>query len=982
MANNDSNGFGIVKRPNGSRIRYVDPNDIYGDINGVPVTPDYTDYCIWCNLTVDKYSRIKSGANGQTSTNSTTYNFHWDATATKTDGVSKLSFMRGKQNGPDYNFLTTDYTEIDFNEVKQRNFIEGLGIESVSITMNNYYVPEVTINFVDIRGGGFFGREEATHDTFDLINLEEDQYGNLSDNFYSCFVSFPYPRFRLQIKGFYGRPVTYQLTCSNFTGTFDSSTGNFKLTAKFIGYFYGIMSDIPYEYLVAAPLCTYKGKEYWDKRVNHDDWKLDDDRPPIKLYDFYQLVSNAMQTTEGRAKLMGTADNDTLENYKTMATKLNTVKGMLNEFKSELKSVFPTNFECVTTNNSQLVLLSNTDKVKIPDRVCSRYNELVAILDEYAREFGSSYKTKSGETLDKSKRPGTQEDKWVSGETSLSEFFKENGGKLYCVLNNKDLSNTATSLKGLNLPTCSPSNGDMSKTTTLSEDISDVIKKRVDKYQDIIHNKKLYGCAIDFHRIDTTIGEIDGKLAIDLKRIENELSERQTQSIVEYFGFAPYVGNFFKIVMCHLETFVEIMYEVARNIDGQISEGYREPGKLGITNAETDVPSKLNFIPPWPAVYKNKPTHSQGSGNPDDVTTKYDTFGDDCDTRGWVGDAMMGSVEWEEKKMLMAMYNAVIKVIAPKKAEGTDLSASAPTIVDNMLPSIPSDLYTGVPSYASESKDMLAAYLGMRIMQIYALYNRGDVNERYANAFAMLDAYNFFKQNDCYAVKTLVTPSKGGTIGDELYDLMLAKETGHDNHLSYEFTQVVNDRHPIYVENGSNLTYSYMKTINGIPILPITVDNLAQNTISKYFKNNGEGKFTPQYDAQNNYSQLGNGFQYTGTTTNLLNNYQDSDSIKADYQNPSLFYAVVDDKVEILDRYREMLSTGNFSSGNDDLDKLLNDNQRVFSEFATKYWKTIEKDDYLLDNSIGTAIEFNLETIKDITPQNIKTRFGRRRKTS
>ena len=173
-----------------------------------------------------------------------------------------------------------------------------------------------------------------------------------------------------------------------------------------------------------------------------------------------------------------------------------------------------------------------------------------------------------------------------------------------------------------------------------------------------------------------------------------------------------------------------------------------------------------------------------------------------------------------------------------------------------------------------------------------------------------------------------------------------------------------------------------MKTINGIPILPITVDNLAQNTISKYFKNNGEGKFTPQYDAQNNYSQLGNGFQYTGTTTNLLNNYQDSDSIKADYQNPSLFYAVVDDKVEILDRYREMLSTGNFSSGNDDLDKLLNDNQRVFSEFATKYWKTIEKDDYLLDNSIGTAIEFNLETIKDITPQNIKTRFGRRRKTS
>lgn len=979
MAKDDSNGFGFVKRPNGgTRIRYVEPNDIYGEINGVPVTPDCTDYSISCNLIVEKYSRIKSGSTGQSTTASTTtYNFSWDAT--KSDGDHRISFMRGQQDGPGHNYLTTDYTNIDFNEVKERNFIEGLGIESVSIVMNNYYVPEITINFVDVRGGGFFSREEATHDTFDLINLENDQYGNPTDNFYSCFVSFPYPRFRLQVKGFYGRPVTYQLTCSSFSGSFDTSTGNFKLTAKFIGYFYGIMADIPYEYLVAAPLCAYTGQQYWDGHVNSDEWRLDDDRPPVKLFDFYNLVSNAMQTTDGRTKLMGIADNDVLERYKAMVKKLGVIKTVFGELKTELKRNFAdVSFECNTPNSNQIVLLSKTTKVKIPDRVCSRYDKLIMRLDEYAKEYGSAYKTASGETLDASKRPGTQEDSWTSGEVALSEFFRVVGGKLYCAPNNKDMSSTSASVKGLSLPTCSPYNTDGAKMAVISEDMSDAIIKGKDKYQSIITNGYLYACILDFNRIEYTIGEIDEKLGIELKKIENELSERQTQNIIDYFGFAPYVGNFFKIVMCHLETFVAIMYDVAKNIDGQTED--REPKKLGLVNIKTDVPSKLKFIPPWPAIYREKPTYNYDDTDADDTTTRYDTIGDDADTRGWVGDAN-GTVEWEERTMLMAMYNALVRVITPKDADGTDLSASSPSIRYGVLPSVPSDLYTGVPNYATESKQKLAAYLGIRLMQIYALYNRGTVNERYAKAFAILDAYNFFKQTDNYTAKSLVMADKGGTIGDELYDLMLAKETGHQTNLSYEFTNVVNNRHPIFVENGQTLTYMYMRTENGIPILPTTIGNLSQGDICKYFKNEGGGRFTPEYDPINQYSQLGNGFQYSGTTAKLLENYDASDreSIRDGYQNPSLFHAVIGDDTEMLDEYYNMFVTGEFVTDNEDLDNMLKENKKVFSEFATKYWRVMKTDEYLQDNSIGTSISFDLDTLDDISPNNIKTKIGKRK---
>lgn len=43
------------------------------------------------------------------------------------------------------------------------------------------------------------------------------------------FFTFPYPKFKLLVKGFYGKPVTFQLTCSKFTGSFNSQMVILKL---------------------------------------------------------------------------------------------------------------------------------------------------------------------------------------------------------------------------------------------------------------------------------------------------------------------------------------------------------------------------------------------------------------------------------------------------------------------------------------------------------------------------------------------------------------------------------------------------------------------------------------------------------------------------------------------------------------------------------------------------------------------------------
>ena len=44
-----------------SRILYVDPNDIYGKVNGVPITPDYSDFCIAFDLQCEIVARYKFG---------------------------------------------------------------------------------------------------------------------------------------------------------------------------------------------------------------------------------------------------------------------------------------------------------------------------------------------------------------------------------------------------------------------------------------------------------------------------------------------------------------------------------------------------------------------------------------------------------------------------------------------------------------------------------------------------------------------------------------------------------------------------------------------------------------------------------------------------------------------------------------------------------------------------------------------------------
>ena len=203
-----------------SRIIYYEPDDAVGQVDGAPVTPEYSEMCISFSLVVEVVSRFKNDTG--TDVSNTEYYINWSSYYNEKGEINKernyVSFMQGDDStGTPY--LSTYYTDTVFDDmVKNGRVVEGLGVEHVTVAFENYYVPTVNIKFVDQRGSAVFGREELNHENDELT----------ADTVFGCFFTQPYPKFKLRVKGFFGRPVTYQLVCSQFKGALNPTTGNFE----------------------------------------------------------------------------------------------------------------------------------------------------------------------------------------------------------------------------------------------------------------------------------------------------------------------------------------------------------------------------------------------------------------------------------------------------------------------------------------------------------------------------------------------------------------------------------------------------------------------------------------------------------------------------------------------------------------------------------------------------------------------------------
>ena len=295
----------------------VDPNDFDGQnlLNNISVPLE--DLSIYVQLETTKKARTILNSNGISST------------FISTEG-SYITFIEG-DNVAGKKALTTSYTDLTTN-LNEANVQQALGISSIDIDFNSSYAPLIVINFIDLRGSAIFQNEEF------IAN---------GQNKYAEFFSLPYPIFTLTVKGYYGMPVKYNLHLTKFNARFNSQTGNFEITANFIGYTYAMLSDMLIGYLRAIPY-TKKGKEKW-KQIKET---------RSNLYTLDELAEKISKIDEGVKKLEDSDPNvadlkkldSKLELITTLKSNINTfgqsdfnINKDATDFKFVLKDNFTTN---------------------------------------------------------------------------------------------------------------------------------------------------------------------------------------------------------------------------------------------------------------------------------------------------------------------------------------------------------------------------------------------------------------------------------------------------------------------------------------------------------------------------------------------------------------------------------------------------------------------------------------------------------------
>ncbi|MCD8211543.1 MAG: hypothetical protein LUC17_00765, partial [Oscillospiraceae bacterium] len=872
-----------------NRIIYVDPNDVY-NITGrngedIQMTPPYEDFCIAFNLLVTNYDRFGDNSNkiaGKDS-NDVEYQLSWVC------GNSQAAFLKGDTFGIDNgdSYLTTYYTEIHAGNYGTKKIVEGLGVEKIEVKFESWYTPTVNIKFVDVRGSSIFGNEEAIHTNGELT----------ADNIFGCFFQIPYPLFKLQMKGFLGRPVTYQLTCSGCSHEYNVSTGNFESNVTFIGYSYSLLTDIPFDYLVAAPHCPYIGIAYWNAHVNSREWALHDGSAPIKLSDFLNKIKSALNDGAGKGAGISEGDSATL-------VAISGKKGLLSKIQSKLS-----NFVSQITNQASHVI-DNTDE--------NGNRQLFLFMGK-----GRVRVTNADDTLDVSASQGTQ-----NALTELTNVVKEyhdsygtDGINEKMLPNQKKALTKITANRILSISKSGDTITNMVFTAINGQErtfnniknikfndektVTDSIAKALyDGTTPNSYNTNFteFAYVVDLYNLAHKVNELTDAATKEEESITRRVASKIEDNIEELVGCKPYIGNVFKIIMCHLETFLQIIFEAGQEIKEQERNGNRSPSALGIhdIDTETDIPrGRSETVPPWPGVLNHKSANTEG-----DTDSSLDTL-------AWVGDF---SHNFIEENVILSLQSAILHIVDSVHNTNT-------TVSTDYLPISTVDFLTGTSPFDSVTNEIeagpsaVAGLVSLRATLLMGIMCNDSVAEKFAETFGKFDAYNCYSSQTADLIDTmLIKPIEGQNGAETLIDIATCSTNGdtfasvesgktkksHD----FETAQRIKDsynrngRHPMMLVGSNSYTYIHYYDGNGNSIVPSTLFPFREYATRGIIKQRG--------DDPTNYS-FNPLFKDDGKTAQNWAYLCNSNSILSDdgYANESMFSVFTDKSMVdgIIDYY-------------------------------------------------------------------------------
>lgn len=677
------------------RLIYIEPTDI-GDngVNGYP-SPLEDNY-IYVDLEIIKNDRYACGQPNATGKGSIR---HFRAV----DG--NKSFFKGT-NG----MLTTNFTEV--NPVDpDKSTDECIGIKSINIDYTSWQCPQATIVFTDVRGSSLMGKNEG--------------YANgtaTKPSFFNDMFMMPYPIFRLTVKGFYGNAVTYNLSLKDTSIALDSSTGNFDITASFVGYMYGPLADIPMSLLVVAPYVNYDGKNIWEDLVASGHFSfINDQNKNVPMIRFPEFRLKLAQLASNEKYLK--SQNERNDRIDELNKRKNQIEELINEYPftrwNEPKD--DSFLFTIKTGDLDASEKGSSTSVKNLSKKISEYWEKLKKYDSrYQTNFSTVYSC-----LEKGDRLKCAYNYLLGGRKRVFG---------HSVTDVADGSDHSYSIMDNYLK-----NDDVKKALNSIESEISISKYRFYTYD---KNNK------DFFDSANILKDELAKIEESFDKIEEEYQDTANQVATEFFGFPLTIRNIYNMVFAHFETFARLVYGVTKKISSDLNNNseVRDPSYYGISLTDTDISWTLGnpYMPPFTAIYSKK--DEEGQAKNELLWLGELTKGNDLDEVGLVNAIV------DAARLYTTREYQIQKLIESSEGEnGVSINGDITEFIPLTYYDFANFGHIDNPYYKSASVGKDGSSIDPQMLTIFALrcyyYLLGNDGEevKEGRAFGILEALNVYK---------------------------------------------------------------------------------------------------------------------------------------------------------------------------------------------------------------------------------------------
>lgn len=419
-------------------IIYFDPNNVNienntGDninliFNGIELTKNQEDMSIAVDLEVVSKSRNNITTNDG------------NVKLSMISGTNRTNFLEGSKIG-NTNVLTSFFSDISYseNQDSDTNKNEAMCINSIDIEFQSWYVSSVVIKFTDVRGASLFSPSEHIYQKSKNSELISD------NNIFSSFFTFPYPMFKLKVKGYYGDAVTYPLHMVDFNSEFNSEKGSYEITASFIGYTYALLNDIQMPYLLSAPYTKEYGEQYWDEQVKNGRFRTFEGVQLQKIPDMLEKIKKGEFVF---SDINGSNENViALNNYEKQASNIKTIKSLIDDYISIINKNY-----AVTTTSNQYTLtnikIKNGSTIKKIDPMLLNDKDGSIMLQKLYEEINKFINNNKEETAFSKYAGESVKDYFKLKQTKKTEEYKLDVSEIINKIDNqiKDYNNKLSEL--------------------------------------------------------------------------------------------------------------------------------------------------------------------------------------------------------------------------------------------------------------------------------------------------------------------------------------------------------------------------------------------------------------------------------------------------------------------------------------------------------------------------------------------------------